>query len=130
VSTTTDAGLAATVDTHLNAYCDPDPARRAEGFGAVWRVDGELLDPPLEGHGLAEITALPDMVLAQFPGHRFERTTAVDEHHGWARYGWTLVDPHGAVVLTGTDIVHLDADGRLARVVGFFGDLAPTSAAA
>jgi hypothetical protein len=53
------------------------------------------------------------------------QTTSVDEHHGWARYGWVLDDPAGAPVLTGTDVVRVDGDGRLAQLVGFFGELAP-----
>lgn len=126
MTTTTDT--ATVVDTHIAAYCDPDPTRRAEGFASVWAADGELLDPPLEGRGLDEITALTDVVLAHYPGHRFERTTDVDEHHGWARYGWALLDPEGAVVLTGTDIAQLDDAGRLTRIVGFFGELAPAAA--
>jgi hypothetical protein len=130
VTATTDThlDLTATVDAHLSAYCDPDPVRRAEQVASVWAADGELLDPPLEGHGRDEIVALTDAVLGQFPGHRFERTTAVDEHHGWARYGWSLVDPDGAVVLTGTDVAQLDDEGQLTRIVGFFGEPAPIGA--
>ena len=126
MSTTTDT--ATVVDTHIAAYCDPDAGRRAERFASVWAADGELLDPPLEGRGLTEITALTDVVLAHYPGHRFERTTAVDEHHGWARYGWALLDPEGQTVLTGTDVAQLDDAGRLVRIVGFFGELAPAAA--
>jgi len=117
--------LADTIDTHLAAYCDPDPVRRAERVTAVWTADGELLDPPLEGKGTEAIAALADAVLAHYPDHRFRRTTSVDEHHGWARYGWVLDDPAGAPVLTGTDVVRVDGDGRLAQLVGFFGELAP-----
>ncbi len=126
--TDTNERLTATVDTHLVAYCDPDPARRAESVAMVWAEGGELLDPPLEGRGLEEIAALTDVVLAHYPGHRFERTTAVDEHHGWARYGWSLLDGDGSVVLTGTDVAQLDDEGRLTRIVGFFGELAPAAA--
>jgi hypothetical protein len=126
MTTTTDT--ATVVDTHIAAYCDPDPTRRAERFASVWAADGELLDPPLEGRSLDEITALTDVVLAHYPGHRFERTTDVDEHHGWARYGWALLDPEGAVVLTGTDVAQLDDAGRLTRIVGFFGELTPVAA--
>jgi len=124
-SADTGTDINITVDTHLSAYCDPDPLRRAERVASVWAADGELLDPPLDGRGHDEIAALADAVLANYPGHRFVRTTAIDEHHGWARYGWSLVDPDGTVVLTGTDVAHLDDEGRLARVVGFFGELAP-----
>jgi hypothetical protein len=120
--------LTDTVDTHMAAYCDPDRSRRAERFASVWTSDGELLDPPLEGRGMEEIIALTDTVLSIYPGHRFERTTVVDEHHGWGRYGWSLVDPDGTTVLTGTDVVRIDDDGRLVQVVGFFGELAPVGA--
>jgi hypothetical protein len=117
--------LADIVDTHIAAYCDPDPERRAARFASVWAPDGELLDPPIEGRGLEAITGLTDVVLGLYPGHRFERTTVVDEHHGWARYGWVLLDPDGTVVLTGTDVVRVDEQGRLTQVVGFFGELSP-----
>jgi hypothetical protein len=117
--------LTDTVDIHIAAYCDPDRPRRAERFASVWAPDGELLDPPLEGRGIEEITDLTDVVLSHYPRHRFERTTAVDEHHGWARYGWSLLDADGTTVLTGTDVVRVDGDGRLVQVVGFFGELTP-----
>jgi len=119
--------LTTTIDTHLTAYCEPEPVARRRLVEAAWAADGELLDPPLEGRGLDEIAALTDVVLAHYPGHRFERTTDVDEHHGFARYGWRLVGPDGTVSVTGTDVANVDDDGRLVKVVGFFGDLAPVS---
>lgn len=111
------------VDTHLVAYAEPDRARRTELLGQVWADDGQLLDPPLDGTGVAAIADLVDAVLAHYPEHRFRRTTVVDEHHGFARYGWELAGPDGTVAVTGTDVVEI-VDGRIARVVGFFGDLA------
>ena len=68
----------------------PMPLDATPSSHPAWNVDGELLDPPLEGQGRAEISALADVVLAHYAGHRFERTTAVDAHHGFARYGWDL----------------------------------------
>ena len=65
---------------------------------------------------------------AHFPGHTFRRTTAVDSHHDVARYGWELVGPDGAVAMAGLDVAEFGADGRITRVVGFFGDLQPASA--
>lgn len=113
------------VDTHLEAYGDADPRRRAALVARVWAADGALLDPPFDGAGHDAIAALTDVVLAHFPGHRFERTTAVDVHHGVARYGWALVAPDGSAAVTGIDVADIGEDGRLRRVVGFFGDLAP-----
>jgi hypothetical protein len=112
------------VDTHLAAYCEPDAAVRAGLVARIWSPEGRVVDPPLEGAGLDGIAALGDVVVTHYPGHTFRRTTAIDEHHGFARYGWALLDPDGATAITGTDVATFDSDGRLVQVVGFFGDLA------
>jgi len=55
---------------------------------------------------------------------RLERSTGVDHHPGGARYGWTMIAADGTIALTGIDVVEEAPDGRLARITGFFGDLA------
>jgi hypothetical protein len=115
------------VDSHLLAYAMADVDRRNALVAANWNPDGELLDPPLEGRGHTEISALADAVLTHFAGHRFERTTAVDSHHGFARYGWDLVGPGGAIAVSGIDVVQFDDDGKLLRIVGFFGPMEPVA---
>ena len=114
--------LVTTIDTHLEAYCEPDAARRAELIARVWADDGQLVDPPIDGVGHDAIGAMADAVLAHYADHTFRRTTGVDEHHDMARYAWELVAPDGEVVLGGTDIAQVDADGKLVRITGFFGD--------
>jgi hypothetical protein len=117
------ADIATTIDTHLAGYCEPDQAKRAELLRTAWANSGELVDPPLAGAGIDEIAGLVDTVVTHYPDHRFQRTTAVDEHHGFARYGWALVSPDGAAAVTGTDFAEVDGDGKLVRVIGFFGEL-------
>jgi hypothetical protein len=121
---TTDA-ITATVDLHLQAYCEPDAGARADMVARVWDDRGVLVDPPFDGSGHDEIAAMAGAVLAHYPAHRFERTTQVDAHHAFARYGWALVAPDGTAAVTGTDVVELGDDGRIARIVGFFGDPVP-----
>jgi hypothetical protein len=127
-TTTSITSITETIDSHLDAYCMADADRRNALVAANWNVDGELLDPPLEGRGHAEISALADAVLTHFAGHRFVRTTTVDFHHGFARYGWELVGPDGAVTVSGIDIVQFDDAGKLLRIVGFFGPMEPVAA--
>ena len=117
------ADITNTIDTHLAGYCEPDQAKRADLLSAAWTSAGELIDPPLEGRGVDAIGDLVDAVLTHYPEHRFQRTTAVDEHHGFARYGWALVSAEGTAAVTGTDFAQVDEDGKLMRVIGFFGDL-------
>ncbi|MCB0998351.1 MAG: nuclear transport factor 2 family protein [Acidimicrobiales bacterium] len=122
-SDTTADQLGRIVDRHLEAYACPDAARRAELVAATWDPAGTLLDPPFDGTGHDAIAAMADVVLTHYPDHRFVRTSGVDAHHGIARYGWELVAPDGTVAVAGLDVAELAADGRLRRVVGFFGPL-------
>jgi ketosteroid isomerase-like protein len=123
MSETTVTDITSTVDTWLEAYAEPDAARRAELVARVWADDGLLADPPFDARGREQITAMGDTVLAHFPGHRFRRTSGIDLHHGTARYAWEIVSPEGNAVLYGLDVADVDETGRLTRVVGFFGDL-------
>ncbi|WP_421118150.1 nuclear transport factor 2 family protein [Aquihabitans daechungensis] len=112
------------VDIHLAAYASRPRHRRTDLLGQVWADGGQLLDPPFDGTGITAIADLADAVLQHYPAHTFRRTTALDEHHTFGRYGWELVGPDGAVAVAGTDVVEV-VDGRIVRVVGFFGDLVP-----
>jgi hypothetical protein len=114
--------ITTTIDTYLEAYGETDAARRTKLIEQVWAVDGELVDPPLDAAGHDAIGSMAQAVQGQFPGHRFRRTTDVDAHHGFARYGWELVAGDGTVAVSGVDIAEVD-DSRLQRVIGFFGEL-------
>jgi hypothetical protein len=121
--TDTTNDLTTTIDTYLEAYGEPDDARRAELVAAVWAEDGTLVDPPLDGSGHDGIAGMGAALQGLYPGHTFRRTSGIDAHHGVARYGWELVDPNGAAVLAGVDVARVDGRGKLANVTGFFGDL-------
>jgi hypothetical protein len=52
------------------------------------------------------------------------RTSAVDVHHGVARFAWHVIQADGTSLPDGLDIAELSADGkRIRRIVGFFGPL-------
>jgi len=110
-----------TVDRYLEAYGEPDAARRLALIEEVWAADGRLVDPPLDAAGHQGISEMAATVQGHFPGHRFRRASAVDAHHDMARYMWDLVAPDGTVALSGMDLAQLDSTGRLQRVTGFFG---------
>jgi hypothetical protein len=116
--------LDATIDAHLEAYAEPDAARRSELIRTVWTADGQLIDPPLDGTGHRGIDDMAAALQTQFPGHTFRRTSRIDGHHGFARYEWEMLAPDGTPVLTGLDVAEVADDGTLRRVVGFFGPLA------
>ena len=120
--------LTTIVDTYLAVWNETDPARRTELIAKAWAEDGHYVDPMLEAAGHQAISDIVDAVHAQFPGQRFRRTSGVDAHHGLVRFGWELAAPDGTVTVAGIDVGVVDADGRLSRIAGFFGEL-PAEAA-
>ncbi len=58
----------------------------------------------------------------------FRLTGAVDGHHDTARFSWELVsETDGAAPVAGSDVITLDAGGRITAVLGFL-DRAPATA--
>jgi hypothetical protein len=121
----TDTSIDATtiVDDYLAAWNERDEQRRAELIERAWAPDGRLIDPPFEGEGHDGISQMAAVMHEHYVGHRFERTSGVDMHHSHLRFAWKLVGPDGEVAVAGIDVADLADDGRIARVVGFFGDL-------
>jgi SnoaL-like protein len=128
-TTTQTTDLTTLVDTYLDAWNERDAGRRGELVSRAWAEEGQLADPPLTGSGHAGISDVAAAMHQQFPDHRFERTSGVDEHHGFLRFGWNLTGPDGTVATNGIDVGVVGEDGRLARIVGFFGDLPAKEAA-
>ena len=115
--------ITATVDRYLAAYNERDRDARDALIERVWADDGRLIDPPLAGEGHRAISDMASAMHEHYPGHAFRRVSEVDVHHDHLRFAWELVGPDGEIALTGMDAGELDGDGRLRRVIGFFGDL-------
>jgi hypothetical protein len=119
----------ATVDAYFGMLNETDPARRAALARQAWTEDGAYVDPLLEANGHDGLVEMVAGVHAQFPGQRFVRTSGIDAHHGFVRFGWELSDGEGTVTVAGIDVGVIAPDGRLNRIVGFFGPLPDREAA-
>lgn len=116
--------LTALIDRYCEAWSDPDAGRRAALLAAVWAPDATYTDPRVHATGAAELLAHIEKILAQRPGAKVVRTSAVDAHHGIARFSWHVVLADGSALPDGIDIAELSPDGRrIRRIVGFFGPL-------
>lgn len=115
------------MDEHLAAYDRawnaPDGDQRRRLLASALAPDCELVEPRGRYAGLDAVAGRIEGFAARFPGARVDITTAVDEHNGFARYGWRIVGADGAQLLEGIDVVERAADGRIGRVVMFFGRL-------
>ncbi|MFC9440559.1 nuclear transport factor 2 family protein [Nocardia sp. NPDC057030] len=116
------ADLDGLIDTYCAGWSDPDPLRRREFLGAALAVGATYTDPTVHAVGVEELAGHIDGVFAQQPGMRVLRVSQVDAHHGMARFGWRLVRADGTALPDGVDFVEI-SDGRIRRIVGFFGGL-------
>lgn len=115
------------VDRYCAVWNEPDVERRAALMAAVWAEGAAYTDPRADTMGAGELLAHIATVRASRPGAKIMRTTAVDLHHGIARFGWRVVEADGTPLPEGIDIVFLNEDGSLIeRIVGFFGPLSPS----
>jgi len=118
-ATTTDTAI--TIDTYLQMFNETDVTRRAALIQQAWAPEGKYWDPLLVASGHEELSGIAAAAQAQFPGHTFRRTSGIDSHHEFVRFAWELTAPDGSVVVAGTDVGIVNAEGKLTRIVGFFG---------
>lgn len=109
-------------DHMLAAWNEPDPSRVRSHLERALTPDVEFIDPSIETHGVDEFEANVHKVKAAIPGAAYARTSAVDSHHHLHRYSWQI-SRDGEVLLPGFDVAEVDGNGKVARVLGFFGPL-------
>lgn len=114
--TTTPASLA---EQYLAMWNEADAGRRAEIIAASWATDCSYVDPSFEVTGHDGLVAMVDTAQQMFPGLAFRLAGDIDAHHDRLRWSWELAPEGQQAVAGGTDIVTLDADGKIRDVIGF-----------
>lgn len=112
------------IDTYCSAWCETDAVKRDAILARVWGEGATYTDPTVHVAGRAALVAHIDAVFKVYPGARIARVSAVDVHHAVARFAWKMVLVDGMSLPEGIDFAELGSDGKLARIVGFFGPLA------
>jgi len=114
-----------TVKIYAAAWSEPDAARRREMLEKVWAPQGTYTDPQSNATGRDGLSEVIGRFLQQSPGARIVPTSHADVHHNLLRFTWKAVDRNGATIIEGIDFGVLASDGRLERIVGFFGPVKP-----
>ena len=112
----------ALVERYVAVWNESDGMRRLDHVATLWSERGEHVNPQHAHLGWHEITAEAARVYAMCGarGQRFRCAGRVDGHHDAVRMDWQLIDRDGSSVLAaGTNLLLLQADGRLQRDVQF-----------
>ena len=113
----------ASLDLYFQAWAESDEAARRALLEQAWADDGTYTDPSAHVEGReALVQHIGDFKSnEQFKGFRIEQSTGIDIHHQSFRFGWEMKDPSGNVVTPGIDYGEFDREGRITKIVGFFG---------
>jgi hypothetical protein len=113
------------VAAYAAAWDAKDEAERRALLERAWADDGVYCDPTALVEGREALVKHIGGFHERLAGSRIVATTGVDTYAGHLRFGWQMLDPQGAVALEGMDYGELAEDGRLRRIVGFFGPFPP-----
>ena len=104
---------------YISAWNETDTVKRGAAVAELWADGATYTDPLVAAVGHDEIAATIGAVQAQFAGFEFRLLGPVDGHHNQARFQWELGPADGEAPIVGFDVVELDSQGRLTRVLGF-----------
>jgi hypothetical protein len=115
------------IDRYCRVWNEADPSIREELLASLWAHNATYTDPSVHAASAQELLAHIATVRQRRPGASVRRTSAVDIHHGVARFSWRVVQADGTALPAGIDIAFISSDGfRIERIIGFFGPVART----
>ena len=109
------------VRQYIAAWNETDAAARDALLAACWAENGVYVDPNVEIIGRTNLSRRIAEVQAGRPGAYLEFMSGVDAHHSVLRFLWRLVRGDGSRGDTSIDIGEIGPDGRLTKMIGFFG---------
>jgi hypothetical protein len=110
----------ATINLYFDCWNEPNDEVRLALIERGWTSTARSVDPLADVTGHTAISEMMGAVQQQFPDHRFQQVGESSEHHDVLHWSWKLCDPTGNQVISGIDVAHLDADGKIANLAGFF----------
>jgi hypothetical protein len=107
--------------SYVAVWNTPDPAARRALVESCWAPDGTYQDPVTGFDGPDALAAGCRAFADRWPGSRIEILGEVVAHHAYACFAWCVRGADGSVLREGIDFAEFADDGRIRRIVGFFG---------
>ncbi len=111
------------IDTYCSAWRDLPEVERRDILRSVWADGATYTDPATHAASIDALLAHIGKVIAGRPGAKVVRTSRIDLHHDVARFAWQVVLADGSTLPEGLDFADISEDGKIKRIVGFFGPL-------
>lgn len=112
------------VDAYCEGWSSASAAERERLIRETLTEDATYSDPRTSVLTLSSLIEHIARIQRARPGAKVRRTSAIESHHGVARFSWDVQLPDGTTMVEGVDFIELSAAGtRISRVVGFFGTL-------
>ena len=115
------SAIAKTVTQYMAAWNEPEATARSALLAQCWSDGGIYVDPGVSLAGRDALNAHIATVQASRPGARVEFMSGIDIHHDVVRFLWRLIRPDGTGGDISIDFGEVGPDGRLVRIIGFFG---------
>jgi hypothetical protein len=114
-----------TVKIYCDAWSEMDIDKRRQLLERVWVEEGTYTDPVSHVEGRDALVNRITAHFQKFPGTQIVPSSHADLHHGMIRFTWKFIGADGKVRNEGIDFGELTSDGRLRKIVGFFGPVKP-----
>ena len=112
------------IDDYFAAWNEPETERQRTLLERSVMEDVELVHPAWgRSRGIDAVLAGIDRYRSALPDTSIVLSSGLDSHNDVIRYAWNIVDRHGHRVMDGVDVVELDSEGRLKRILLFHGQL-------
>jgi hypothetical protein len=110
------------LDRMLAIWNERDPNRIRGRIDSALSGGVIFVDPANSIEGRDAFEAMVKAFRAQNPDAVCSRSSGVDSHHGLHRYHWQI-HRRGELFIEGFDVAEVDGEGRVSRVLGFFGPI-------
>ncbi|MCP3403390.1 nuclear transport factor 2 family protein [Bradyrhizobium sp. CCGB20] len=119
------ANVDETVRAYGAAWLEVDEAERRRLLQSAWSETGIYQDPTANVVGREALIRHIADFHKRLPGTTIAFASGVDHHHGKFHFLWKMIGADGQVTVEGRDFGEFDVDGRICRIVGFFGQPPP-----
>lgn len=116
------------IDNYANSLIEPDESRRIAFLELVWADDCTVILPDMCLRGRADVNAHISRIQREYYGAATPTLIGTrDVTDRFLRFEWRILTPLGDVVNEGVNFADLDEDGRITRLVVFFGFRPPSA---